>query len=259
MTAGTEPKLSVIIPVLQLKRSRNREARHFLFGRYSIQEVLRDLDNNVRIPIEVIVICNGTDEELRSLVQEHSRIDKYAINSANVGVSRAWNMGAMMAEGEALCFLNDDVAVGPGAFESLYQTLMSDPSIGGVGPKGARWRGAEHECYVSNGTVEDADVISGFLFMMRADLFFEMGGVDVRYTPAGFEEIDLSFEIRRRGYRCVVVPHLDVKHYGLHHGVSASGAPIHYLGKSIDPRDLHARNRAYFVRKWKIPDEPVID
>jgi len=163
-------------------------------------------------------------------------------------------MGAMMAEGDTLCFLNDDVAVGPRAIETLYRVLISDASIGEVGPKGARWRGAEHDCSVGETKMEDADAVSGFLFMMRANLFFEIGGFDVTYTPAGFEEIDMSFAIRSRGYRCVVIPDLDVKHYG-RHGVSASVAPIAYFGNSIDPRDLHARNRAHFVHKWKLSDD----
>jgi GT2 family glycosyltransferase len=256
---GTEPQISVIIPVLELKRSRNRDARHLMFGRYSIQEVLHDLDQNVYFPIEVIVVCNGSAKELRQVVQEHPRIDKYILNSTNVGVSRGWNMGAMMAEGEVLCFLNDDVSVGPGVLESLYKALKSDASIGEVGPKGALWRGADHESYVNSPTLEDADVISGFMFMLHADLFLTIGGADVRYTPAGFEEIDLSFAIRQRGLRCVVVPGLDVKHYGVHHGVSASTVPIHYFDKSIDPRDLHKRNRDYFVRKWKIGGETLAD
>lgn len=255
MDTRTEPTISVIIPVLELKRTRNRHARHFLFGQYSIQEVLHDLEENCTLSIEVIVICNGVEDGLRRVVKNHSRVNKYTLNSTNVGVSRAWNMGAMMAEGDVLCFLNDDVSVGPGVFESLYEALKSDPSIGEVGPKGALWHGAEHRSYVDSSKLADADVISGFMFMLHAHLFYEIGGADICYTPAGFEEIDLSIAIRRRGFRCVVVPALDVKHYGIHHGVSASSTAIRYFDKTIDPMDLHSRNREYFVRKWKIGSE----
>lgn len=244
--------ISIIIPSLHLLRPRN--LRSALSRRYTLAEVLRDVKDNISAAKEVILICNGTSPELRWFVEHESGADKYALNSTNVGVARAWNMGAMMAEGDALCFINDDVAAGRGAIDTLYQELMADPAIGEVGPKGARWAGTSHDRYVGQTAKEDADAISGFLFMMRTNIFFAVGGFDVNYTPAGFEEIDMSFAIRRHGFRCTVIPHLDVAHHGCH-GVSSSAAPIQYFNQSIGARELHARNRAYFARKWSIADD----
>jgi GT2 family glycosyltransferase len=247
--AQSAPKVSVIIPTLHLARPKN--AKYFMFQRYTLEQVLSDLQQNVKLPREVIVVCNGQDPELVELVKSHQGVDKSCLNSVNVGVSRAWNMGAMLAEGEALCFLNDDVHVGPGAIEELYETLSSDSAIVQVGPKGANWRGAEHERFVGETCIEDADAISGFMFMIRTSAFTDVGGFDTAYSPAGFEEIDMSFMLRRRGGRCVVVPGLDVKHYE-RHGVSASTGTIGYLGKSIGTRELHNRNKEYFMRKWNL-------
>jgi len=86
------PVLSVIIPVLHLKRPVN--AKRFFMPRYTIREVLRDLHQNVTLPFEVIVICNGNDPELIEFVRTHDGIDKYCLNSVNAGVARSWNMGA---------------------------------------------------------------------------------------------------------------------------------------------------------------------
>lgn len=258
MTEGkTTPLVSVIIPTLYLTRPRNTSLKHFAFPLYTIRDVLRDLERATSIPLEVIVVCNGSDPELLEVVRQHPRVDKYVINSTNVGVSRSWNMGAMMSEGEALCFLNDDVAVGPDAIRALFDALKSDLSIGEVGPKGSKWSGANHDRYVGEKTIEDADAISGFMFMLRARLLFEIGCFDTSFTPAGFEEIDLSFSIRKRGYRCVVMPGLDVTHHG-RHGVSTSRAPIQYFSGSIHPQELHERNRSYFARKWGIAEALTI-
>jgi len=245
----TTPQVSIIIPTLHLVPPKN--AKYFMFQRYTLEQVLTDLQQNVKIAFEVVVVCNGQDASLVELVRSHPGVRKYCLNSVNVGVSRAWNMGAMMAEGEALCFLNDDVHVGPGAIEALYETLRADPSIAQVGPKGARWRGAEHEKFVGESVPEDADAISGFMFIIRARAFAEVGGFDVGFTPAGFEEIDMSFALRRKGWRCVVIPGLEVKHYE-RHGVSASSGSIDYLGKSISTRELHDRNKDYFMLKWNV-------
>lgn len=245
------PALSVIIPVLHLNRPVN--AKRFFMPKYTIREVLRDLRQNVTLPFEVIVICNGNDPELNEFVRTHEGIDKYCINSVNAGVARSWNMGAQMAEGAALCFLNDDVAVGAGAMEALYDTLMSSSDIGQVGPTGARWKGAEHDRFVGEDRTEDADAIAGYCFLVREDLYRRLGGFDVAYSPAGFEEIDLSFAIRKAGFRCVVVPKLALHHYH-HHGVSAYRSEIRYLSTVIDTVTLHERNKSYFKTKWGIVD-----
>lgn len=245
-----EPKVSFIIPVLHLKRPVNPS--RFFMPRYTVKEVLNDLDRNVRLEREVIVVCNSRDLDLIELVTTHPRVDKYCLNSANVGVARAWNMGAQMAEGEALCFVNDDVAVGPGAIEKLFEVLSGE-SVGQVGPRGAKWSGGAHERFVGETSIEEADAISGFLFMIKDTVYRETGGFDVFYSPAGFEEIDMSFAIRKAGKSCLVVPGLDIHHHH-HHGVSAYRSEIQYLSKSIDSQALHERNQAYFLKKWAIED-----
>jgi len=245
----TDPKVSIIIPVLHLKRPKNK--RYFYAKRYTLREVLDDLHANVRIAHEIIVICNGSDRALIEFVQEHAMIDKHCLNSTNVGVARSWNMGAQMAEGEALCYLNDDVQVGPGAMEKLFDHLFASDTTGIVGPKGARWKGAQHDKYVGENTIEEADAIAGFMFMVKSELYRQLGGFDVNYTPAGLEEIDFCFFLRSAGKKCLVIPQLDVRHRH-QHGVSAANVMIDYLGKTTRANDLHVKNKAYFKKKWNI-------
>ncbi len=242
----TLPKVSFIIPVLHLKRPLNK-ARFFM-PRYTLPEVLRDLHNNVSLPHEVIVVCNGQDTELVQFVTNHPNIDKYCINSVNVGVARSWNMGAEMAEGDILCYINDDVAVGKQSIESLCD-LLDDGQVGEVGPAGSYWANLQHHSYAEGTQPVEADVISGFCFLVRVATFRQIGGFDVEYSPAGYEEIDFSFRVRQAGLRCVVHPCVDIKHFH-HHGVSAQKVDIAYLHKTIDTEALHAKNTAYFRRKW---------
>ena len=245
----TLPKISIIIPVLHMTRPLNK--KRFFVTRYTLPDVLRNLHENVLIPHEVIVVCNGQDDDLIKFVTGHPHVNKYCLNSVNVGVARSWNMGAEMAECDALCFVNDDVEIGKGGLESLFDVLSEDDRVGQVGPMGALWRGAEHLRYVGEREVENADAISGFLFMLRTKAFRQVGGFDPAYTPAGFEEIDMSFALRSRGWQCLVVPNLDIKHHH-HHGVSSYRSCVSYLGKEIDTEALHQRNRDYFMKKWVI-------
>lgn len=217
--------------------------------RYALPEVLRDLHENVAVPHEVIVVCNGQDKELVEFVSSHPHIDKYCLNSVNVGVARSWNMGAEMAEGDVFCYLNDDVAVGKGAIEQLFG-LFDDPMVGEVGPHGGYWKDCKPDSYVQSNHPVEADVIYGFCFLVKASTFRKVGGFDVEFSPAGYEEIDFSFRVRESGLKCIVDSRVEVKHYH-HHGVSAYKTDISYLGKTIDTLSLHEKNTAYFREKWQ--------
>ena len=242
-----QPKISFIIPVLHLKRPLNK-ARFFM-PRYTLPDVLRDLHENVTLPHEVIVVCNGQDKELVKFVSSHPHIDKYCLNSVNVGVARSWNMGAEMAEGGVFCYLNDDVAVGGEGIERLFR-LFDDPTVGEVGPAGSYWQDLQHDSFVEGNQPAEADVISGFCFLVRPDAFRKLGGFDIEFSPAGYEEIDFSFRIRQAGMKCLVDACDDIKHFH-HHGVSAQKVDISYLGKTIDTISLHEKNTAYFKKKWQ--------
>ena len=96
-------------------------------------------------------------------------------------------------------------------------------------------------------------MISGFLFIVRSIVYFQVGGFDVAYSPAGCEEVDFSFAIRKAGWRCRVIPHLEILH-NEYHGVSAHRTQIHYLNSVVDTLELHERNTQYFLAKWGFTD-----
>jgi len=241
------PLLSIIIPVLHLKRPINK--KRFFMPRQTIAECLDDISRNVRMPYEVVVVCNSADPELQAFIQQHKGIRRYCLNSENVGVARAWNMGAQLADGEILCFLNDDVSVGPGALESMSRQLLADETIGEIGPAGSLWKDCRHHSFVEASEPTQVDVVSGFCFLMRSATFHASGGFDVNYTPAGCEEIDMCYRLRQVGMMCVIDPRVDIKHYH-HHSVSSYRVEIEYMGKRIDTEALHERNSAYFRKKW---------
>jgi GT2 family glycosyltransferase len=243
-----QPNISIIIPTLHLTRPLNK--KRFFMPRQTIEDLLRDIKKNVTAPHEVIVVCNGTDEDLRDYVSQSTSIDRFCLNNTNVGVARAWNMGAQLADGKYLCYLNDDVSVGEGALERLVAHLESDSKVGQVGPAGSFWRDCHHERFVEADGPVEADVVSGFAFMLRAETFHRLGGFDVGFTPAGCEEIDFSYRIRQAGLKCIVDQGVAIKHFH-HHGVSAHRTDIHFMGQVVDTQTLHDRNTAYFRSKWQ--------
>jgi GT2 family glycosyltransferase len=241
------PKVSFIIPVLYLQRPRNK--KRFFMPRSTLSELLDDIHRNVTVDFEVIVICNSMDDDLIQFVKNHALVTKYILNSVNPGVPRSWNMGAQLSEGEYLCYASDDVRIGKSSIESLCEALDEDPLVGEVGPKGDLYKNGRPDRFVGTKIPEDSDVISGFLFLVRSSVYFQVGGFDIAYSPAGCEEVDFSFAVRKAGWRCRVIPHLDIFH-NQYHGVSAHRTQIRYLDSQIDTLELHERNTKYFLAKW---------
>ena len=246
MSNISNPKVSIIIPVLHWKRPLNK--KRFFMPRQTIVETLADIEKNVKISYEVIVICNGEDPELIDFVKTSPVVNKYSLNSVNVGVARSWNMGAQMAEGEYLCYLNDDVSLGTNSIEVLLEHF-NNPLVGEVGPEGSYWRDCAHHSFPESKEPVVTDVVSGFCFLVRSQVFHALGGFDIAYSPAGCEEIDFSYRIRQAGLQCLVDPTVNIKHFH-HHSVSSQKMDIHYLSKTIGTEELHERNTAYFRKKW---------
>jgi GT2 family glycosyltransferase len=241
------PKVSFIIPVLYLQRPLNK--KRFFMPRSTIQELLQDIESNVTLDYEVIVICNSQDEKLIEYISSNPVVTKFVLNSVNPGVARSWNMGAEMAEGEYLCYVSDDVRIGQKSIEALSETLDIEPAVGEVGPRGDLYVNGRPDRFVGTEVPEFSDVVSGFLFMVRAQAYFQVGGFDIAYSPAGCEEVDFSFALRKVGWKCKVIPGLQIVH-NEYHGVSAHKTDINYFDTSIDTLSLHERNTAYFLKKW---------
>lgn len=239
--------VSIIIPTMTRQKWINLKTA--LRRLYLLKDTIEDIKKRVFCCYEIIVVCNSfEDTKLVDYIVKNKAIDKFCLNNANVGVPRSWNMGAEMAQGEYLCFINDDVEIGEGDIEKMADILQQE-EVGEVGPNGGLWFRQEPGVRKGLTKIEEADEISGWLFMVKRKVFDQVGGFDIAYTPALCEEIDISFAIRNAGYKCLVVPGLKAKHHHIS-GASSTNRPLKALDIEISRDELTARNKAYFEKKW---------
>jgi glycosyltransferase involved in cell wall biosynthesis len=87
----------------------------------------------------------------------------------------------------------------------------------------------------------EVDYCSAASLLVRTEILRELGGFDERYVPAYYEDADLCFEIRRRGYRVIYESRSEVIHHeGVSSGTDLSGGMKRY----------QEVNRAAFAAKW---------
>ena len=215
-----------------------------------------------RTKVEIIVVDNGsTDETEPGLTSLGDKI-RYIRNDSNLGFVEACNIGAKQALGEFLIFLNNDTLVQPEWYEAMITAVSADPQVGAVGsmlifPDGTiQEAGAiiwsDASCY-SYGRGEDptddrfnflreVDYCSAASLLIRRSLFEEIGGFDMRYAPAYYEDTDLCMSVRSKGYKVVYQPGSKVVHF---EGATA--------GKSTASgfKRFQEINRSKFVEKWQ--------
>jgi GT2 family glycosyltransferase len=208
-------------------------------------------------PFELCVVDNASTDGTEAWARGAGAAARYLRNPDNVGLIRALNQGAALARGRVLCFLHNDTEMQTPDGLGRLAAALEDPRVGLAGLYGARrvrrdGRYAGRSIVTSLSglgrlgapTVEVAGV-DGVCLALRRETFEAVGGFDEGYGFFHGYDRDLSFAVRERGLRCVVVD-APFRHHG---GGTRTGA-----GAPRAPeRDLAERREALgrFARKWR--------
>jgi GT2 family glycosyltransferase len=231
------------------------------------------LDASCRASFEVIVVDDQSSDES---AQHLAAIDGlvHLRNEQNLGFVGSCNRGAEQARGRFIVMLNNDTQVLDGWLDALLETFHQHPDTGLAGarliypdgslqePGGIVFRDGSGWNYGKGDSPErpdyqfcrQVDYCSGACIMLRAELFGELGGFDDRYAPAYYEDTDLAFRVRERGFEVRVQPAATIVH---HEGVTA-GTDL-----ASGAKRFQGINRKKFLQRWQAEldqyPSPVVD
>jgi GT2 family glycosyltransferase len=215
------------------------------------------------VGIEVVVVDNGSGDETAKLAEYAKGIVFHNV-SPNIGFPCACNLGASLASGTYLVFLNNDVEFEPDVFVRLHEAVQVDKAQvacfgamilqfdGTIQDLGSGiWRdGVVHGLFrderpsrFAYAYPRDVDYVAGCFFCISADEFKAHGGFDERYSPGYYEESDLAMRLWKTGRASRVYP--DIRIYHLEFGAFSSGTTA---GASAA---LMAHNRLLFAREHR--------
>jgi len=104
-------------------------------GKKDTIELIRSLQKHVSLPLEIIVVDNGSRENEALLLQGLFPDVVIIRSEKNLGFSGGNNLGIVQAKGKYIFLLNNDTFVTEDTFMYLVERLESSPSIGVVSPK----------------------------------------------------------------------------------------------------------------------------
>lgn len=182
---------------------------------------------------EILVVANGVDPSSLPLPSDPKV--HLIPSSINLGYSGGVNLGASHARGEYLVLLNDDAWPKTGWLSALTTLADRQPKAGAIGsrvltPQGRLieagsliWSdgythaiGREIAGHMPSGrrhlAVRPVAYCSGASLLIRAALFHELGGMDLTYFPAYYEDVDFSLRLLAHGEAILYAPASVVTH-----------------------------------------------
>ena len=209
---------------------------------------------------EIIVVDNASPDDTIAVVEKFLPRVQLIRNTANLGFAGGNNVGIRAATGDAMVLLNQDTVVQPGWLRAIADTF-DDATIGIVGCKSLYpdARGIQHAGgVVEPGTAQtrhigwgeqdagqydslsEPDYVTGAALAIRRAVVARLGGLDEKFFPAFYEEVDYCYRARRAGFRVVYQPRAVLRHF------ETTTLPVNYQRVAA-----YQHNRIRFVlRHW---------
>jgi GT2 family glycosyltransferase len=210
---------------------------------------LASLDAHAALPIEVLVVDNGSQDGSPEAVRRAHPAARVIENGANLGFAAACNRGLREARSAYGLLLNSDAEVCAGAVEALAAVLDERADVGIVGPRtvdagggpqlsfgpdltpvsewrqrrlvrAVRERRPETLREVSELCAREQEPawVSASCLLARKPALDAVGGFDERFFLYE-EDVDLCLRVRKAGWRILYTPRALV---------------IHHLGRSME-------------------------
>jgi len=201
------------------------------------------------IAAEVIVVDN--DHPHRG----HAAGNRVAISSrgvrliqptANLGFGGGNNAGAAAARAAMLAFVNPDVIVSSGQLRSLLDAARSKPDLisapalifpdGSLQELGMRIIDDGDTRPILQAGSHTPDYASAACWFLSSKLFSRLGGFDLAYHPAYYEDVDFALRAAELGGGTQVVDSVRVVH--------------EQYGSATSPPDV-SKQQQVFLNRWK--------
>lgn len=204
---GRPPTISVIVPVYN--------------SADTLRRCLESVAASTLQPYECIVVDDGSTDRSADVARSFP-VRVVTVPDGPSGPGRARNIGAAVASGDVLFFVDADVVLHADAVAKVAESLASDPTLDAVfgsydddpGTTDflSRYKNLFHH-FVHQQARRDAVTFWGACGAVRRQVFLGLGGFDAaRYPRPSIEDIDFGYRLRGAGRRIELNRAIQVQH-----------------------------------------------
>lgn len=245
----------------------------------TLSSYLKAIENDKEHNYEIIVSDNAsTDNVVEEIKQKFPKV-KIIRNSENFGFSKGNNIGYEATKGRYLLFSNPDIEVNDKTLPYLIDRMDKMPDVGACTPFlrlvlsseidwGAHrgfptpWASLTYfsgllklakklnlfkkqfgQYYLLDrdlSSEHEVDAIRGGFFFVKREVFIKAKKWEEDYFMYG-EDLDLSFQIKKLGYKILFFPQAEALHYhGLTTGLKKHSRSISFIKPEVKLKAFHA-------------------
>lgn len=239
-------------------------------GNKIIKDCLQSLRQfNHTILSEIIVVDNASNDGSPELICEHFPEVKLIRETVNHGFGKGNNIGAKIALGDYILFLNTDTILTCDFLPQLLTVMIENPQVGIVAPKllnqdgslqistspalgvwgeflaqrrSSRYHRGQNKEYIDQKFAhqQEVDLVVGAALLIRRKLFEQLRGFDENFFMY-FEEADLCQRSQYLGWKVIYEPRVSLIHL---HGASTKQLPQQMLLE-------YRRSQVYYYQKHR--------
>jgi GT2 family glycosyltransferase len=203
-----------------------------------LRRVIHAVRNQVRSPIELVVVVRGDDVESCEVLAEAAPTEVRTVIVEKPGVLAAMNAGLAAATGDIIALTDDDASPWPDWAQRIKSHFAADPHLGALGGKDWQYKGeplrlddgretragemqwwgrviGQHH-WAAEGPAREVAVVKGVNCAFRAEALRAVGGFDTRLAGTGAQvhwELSLCLALKRAGWKVVFDPAIGVDHF----------------------------------------------
>jgi len=202
---------------------------------------------HTKTDFEALVVDNSADPRIAGWLAGRAAERLRVITlDPPLGFAAAVNSGIEAAAGDVIVVYDPGVELKGDVVSPLVDALR-DPAVVVAGPFGLRGKGTLKEFEESAGP--EVDAIEGYCMAFRRDDALAVNGFDTRFRFYRMADVELSFRLRDRGGKAIVVPGLPLERHE------------HRLWETTEPAErerLSKRNTYRFLDRWRDREDLLV-
>ena len=246
-------RISIIVPFYY--SSKKKTKKDYNLSLLAFEKCLSAISKSNYKNYELITVSDGSCNQSIKIAENYA--DNVVKIKKNSGPGNSRNIGAKLAKGKILLFIDSDIEIKPNALEIVNRRYKIQNSLVGLQgifshkpdyKKSSTQYMQSYLCYYLFSEVmkkKYTGTICTSFFSIKKNLFFKLNGFDTKFKSASAEDSDFGMRLNKEGYKVQIERKIRVNH---HTNFDLWGFVLRILRIHTDEMKMYLRNKSFSMK-----------